>query len=416
MQREQDPFDFQSDSLETLAERLNDMLGRPVTIEDSNHRLIAYSSHEPETDPARLATIIGRRVPDHVLGILWRDGVLHQLQESSEPLRIPAIEDAGLKERVAIAISSPGGTLGYIWVVENEKPFSLDETALLKQAALAVKAKLVNTQHLRQKNQEAHKDFFWQLLSGFVPSEAAVHEAALRMELALSPSYHIVVARFAPPASEKLLLQALQHAARIAAIHNNKILLHTFGSHQLILMCAPSVPSSKNQILKLLQNLQDELSEHYSGHFLGLASSRISEQYSQVEEGYREAQLVLQIRRHFRKETLNTFFYSDLGYLRYLPLIREDSRRRGIVNEGLEKLRAYDAEHHSDLLRTLDVFLSLDGNVKTAAEALHIHANTLTYRLKRISEISGSDLASMEQKVTLYLDLRASLLARDTDL
>lgn len=33
--------------------------------------------------------------------------------------------------------------------------------------------------------------------------------------------------------------------------------------------------------------------------------------------------------------------------------------------------------------------------------------NTLNYRLKRISEVGGIDLTDMDQKVTLYLDIKA---------
>jgi len=59
------------------------------------------------------------------------------------------------------------------------------------------------------------------------------------------------------------------------------------------------------------------------------------------------------------------------------------------------------------LLHTLEVFLYNDSNVKAAADLLHVHINTLTYRLKRIAEIGGIDLNNMDQKVTLYLDLKA---------
>ncbi|GIQ62769.1 hypothetical protein PACILC2_13370 [Paenibacillus cisolokensis] len=57
------PFDRGFDSLDTLAEAIYGALRCPVTIEDANHRLLAYSSHEDMTDPARISTIMGRKVP-----------------------------------------------------------------------------------------------------------------------------------------------------------------------------------------------------------------------------------------------------------------------------------------------------------------------------------------------------------------
>lgn len=63
------------DSLEALADAVSEVLDCPITIEDllktSNHRFVAYSSHDPHSDPARIATIIGRRVPEAIISRLW---------------------------------------------------------------------------------------------------------------------------------------------------------------------------------------------------------------------------------------------------------------------------------------------------------------------------------------------------------
>lgn len=60
-------FDRFFDSMESLADTLSESLQSQVTIEDSNHHVIGYSSHEFESDPARISTIIGKRVPNTVI-------------------------------------------------------------------------------------------------------------------------------------------------------------------------------------------------------------------------------------------------------------------------------------------------------------------------------------------------------------
>lgn len=62
------------DSLEALVDAISETLQCPITIEDPNHSLLAFSSHEAQTDPVRIATIIGRKVPEKVVKALWRDG------------------------------------------------------------------------------------------------------------------------------------------------------------------------------------------------------------------------------------------------------------------------------------------------------------------------------------------------------
>ncbi|MGG6310920.1 PucR family transcriptional regulator [Paenibacillus macerans] len=406
MRIEQDDiFEPYSDNLEMLAEKINDVLGRPVTIEDANHRLVAYSSHLPETDAARLATIVGRRVPDRVIGSLWRDGVIPRLLESETPVRIAAIGEIGLSERVAIAIRSNTRVVGYIWVLEADKPFTEPEMALLMKAAAAARPKMAQWQLQRRKEDEAHKDFFWQLLTGHIPAESLIREKAHHIGISLPPLFHVVVLQFASEVKEAWQRQVMEKFAPVSAY--SRIVLRVVDKNQLILLCAPIVHKTKEGVAGQLGAIHRNLQAFFREHYAGLAGGCLYGEYGRLEDSYREALLLLQVKQQFPEETNGIVMYSDLGYYRYLPLIWQESRKHGGVSEQLMKLQAYDLEHHSELLHTLEVFLSHDSNAKTAADALHVHTNTLNYRLKRISEIGGIDLTSMEQKVTLYLDLKA---------
>lgn len=60
-------FDRFFDSMESLADTISESLQSQVTIEDSNHHVIGYSSHQTESDPARISTIIGKKVPSAVI-------------------------------------------------------------------------------------------------------------------------------------------------------------------------------------------------------------------------------------------------------------------------------------------------------------------------------------------------------------
>jgi hypothetical protein len=51
-------------------------------------------------------------------------------------------------------------------------------------------------------------------------------------------------------------------------------------------------------------------------------------------------------------------------------------------------------ERNPDLLTTLDAYLAEDTDRRRAAAALHVHPNTLDYRLKRIVELTGLDPAT----------------------
>lgn len=63
---------------------------------------------------------------------------------------------------------------------------------------------------------------------------------------------------------------------------------------------------------------------------------------------------------------------------------------------------------HSVLLETLQIFLAHNCSWARTAEALHLHVNTVHYRIQRIEDLTGRDLSRLDHR----LDLRAALLCR----
>ncbi len=73
----------------------------------------------------------------------------------------------------------------------------------------------------------------------------------------------------------------------------------------------------------------------------------------------------------------------------------------------LQALEEHDARRHSQLVETLDRFLSSGCRWQRTAEELHVHVNTLRHRLGRIEQLTGRDLSAMEDRVDLWIALRS---------
>ncbi len=61
---------------------------------------------------------------------------------------------------------------------------------------------------------------------------------------------------------------------------------------------------------------------------------------------------------------------------------------------------------NSELLNTLKTYIFLHQNVTVVAKTLFVHRNTITYRLKRVSDILGVDLEMPD----VLLDIRLALM------
>jgi len=72
----------------------------------------------------------------------------------------------------------------------------------------------------------------------------------------------------------------------------------------------------------------------------------------------------------------------------------------------LDPLRTYDEVHKADLIRTLETFLQNSGSWTRCAEQLHLHVNSVRYRIQRIEELTGRNLSRLEDRVDFFLALR----------
>ncbi|MFD7921705.1 PucR family transcriptional regulator [Streptomyces sp. NPDC059740] len=90
-----------------------------------------------------------------------------------------------------------------------------------------------------------------------------------------------------------------------------------------------------------------------------------------------------------------------------LPFVPDDVRR-AFTARLLDPLRDYDRRHRAELVPTLEAFLASDGSWTRCASRLHLHVNTLRYRVGRIEQLTGRDLSRLEDKLDFFLALRMS--------
>jgi hypothetical protein len=72
----------------------------------------------------------------------------------------------------------------------------------------------------------------------------------------------------------------------------------------------------------------------------------------------------------------------------------------------LGPLLAYDNRHRAELLPTLREFLACSGSWNACAAKMYVHVNTVRYRIRRIEELTGRDLSSLDDQVDFFLALR----------
>ena len=97
---------------------------------------------------------------------------------------------------------------------------------------------------------------------------------------------------------------------------------------------------------------------------------------------------------------------SDYALAFLLRLISENKMSAFLRHPAISVLENYDAKNRTDLLMTLKTYLQQSCSQNRTAEALHVHLNSLKYRLRRIVELTGLNLHDSEELLYLQLSLR----------
>lgn len=123
---------------------------------------------------------------------------------------------------------------------------------------------------------------------------------------------------------------------------------------------------------------------------------------SRVADAHREAIWALQGAQATGRKIVR---YGEEAASPFLPRNLDESQ--AIVRHILGPVLDYDAEHGTALVMSLKIYLSHNRSLKATSEALHVHKQTVVYRMQRVEELTGQRLGHMEDIVNFWLALRA---------
>lgn len=83
---------------------------------------------------------------------------------------------------------------------------------------------------------------------------------------------------------------------------------------------------------------------------------------------------------------------------------------RQLATATLGPLRTHDADYGSELVHTLTVYFQHQGRLRPAAAELFVHEHTLSYRLKRIEQLTGRSLKVYRDAFELWLAVEMKYL------
>ncbi|WP_020135252.1 PucR family transcriptional regulator [Streptomyces sp. 351MFTsu5.1] len=354
---------------EAVTRALHGLTGLPALVEDRFGRLRSWTGPGrpvpyPEPDPVR------------------RDDMLHAVARQAGPVRIG--------DRLVALIRPHGEILGVLALVDDRDEADEHTVLALGHAATSLALELTHLRSLAEVELRLHRELADDLLTGTDGPSAYARSAAVGHDL--HGSHYIVVVQWSNRTTDDSFAQSV---GRVAAAVGLRSLLTRRSDH--VVLIAGDRPHAR----ALYEALARENGTR-SGT-IGVSSS--CDSVDDIPHHYREAQRALDVRRHSR-ERYGTSFFDELGLYRILGPGSGHRELERFVQEWLGQLIDYDSRHHATMVETLARYFDCGGNYDETADSLAIHRSTLRYRLQRIRDISGHDLANVEDRLNLQVATR----------
>lgn len=372
-------------SLDRLVRTLGELLGRSITVEELDGTLLAYYQRGPYEDVARQVTIESGRAPSWLQEGLITRGFLPP--QGTQPYRVPAIPELGLRERVVCPIWLHGELVGLVWIIEGDEPLSGLDLRAAEHAALVFALLFAQKRELAQLEARLGYAFLSTVLEGRFSGSPQELERARALGYDPARCYRVAVVGLG---EAPLTVEAFQRREQIA-LRVRRALRHSGA--------APLVATLHDQVIALVER-EEHLEELWSALAdcgLTVVAGRPHAGPEGVRRSYREACALLEY-----VDRPGLFRYEDLVLERVLA--GDSEARQAFICLWLGPLER--ARHGDRLIETLLHWVRHRFSVNDVAAELGVHPNTVRYRLEQIGGLVGRDLLDPETQFELQLLLR----------
>lgn len=398
---------LESKGLSAITKTISELVKNPVILEDRFFNLIEHScphgNTQNEVMKIRLSQNMGEFIHKHpnypeILN-LKRPQILN-----GDPIKT----SGGVYENLICPIIAGSDFLGWLSMLiinRNKQEESLNRIAL-EHGATVIALEMLKEKASLTALSRAKTDFLLLILEDTYVSEQDLQRRAnlLAINLTLPTSVLIIepqnkITYFGMKKLEDYVLQKDKDASIIKRTEDIVVLYH------------PKIDVPDQGITEV-KNVAENISTllECSGFPSIIGLGRCYEGSRQIKTSYYEAKdaLVAAVRNQNK-----VLAFTELGLERLFSLFADYNELKNYCNDILGKLIEYDIRHKTDLVHTLKWFLTLNANQAKTSRHLHLHINSLNYRLQRIQEILAVDLEDSETRLLLLFALKVLKLNED---
>lgn len=308
---------------------------------------------------------------------------------------------------IILFLGSKLKSLGVLMILSKQKMGELDISAL-EHACTIISLELVKEQAVIETQQRLRGEFVTKLFSGQM-DETLISKAK---NLHFDPNRNYVafiINAVNQPNGQKSVDNStsrnLLHMTNRLLQERNLQGMAVMNENQIVALLSYHPKLSSSSIIaetkELAKMLLNRIQLKYQEMDLSIGIGRMKPGLLYVHQSFKEAIKCIKFLKNYQFEH-PVLCYTDLGVQRFI-LQNSEEELIDFIQEVLGPLIEYEQSRKGELLSTLIAYFEQNQNIKKTAASLHIHTNTLNYRLKRISEILLTDFSDSQQLFNILL-------------
>ena len=409
---------YRGAGLAALCHRLARLTDCGVAILDSRRQLLAFAPGRcEELRSDQVAAALHDGLPEVETGPERHGDPEHG--PSVGTLRLPGTTVT----RIAQPIVLGGRHDGWVALVEPAEPPHPHDIAehrvVVEQAVMIVGTEMLRIRGIEQAEERARGDFVHALLHGRFGEPHDLAARAVHYDFPVDGCFGVVVAgvpKVAAAANSVGTAFALARDAGSIAPRAGVATLATVVGDVLAVVrqIEPSTQGEPDAGNRALGDYAAALEREFarrSGHPVLVAHGSPVGGAGRIYDSYREARITLALRQRLGLPDVCGF--QDLRVYATLADLATSAQGRAFAADLLTPLRT-TRTGTGDLEKSVLAYISAGGNVNAAARELHVHRNTMLYKLERASHALHLDLRRAEHRFAFWLAYKLDLLAETT--
>lgn len=200
---------------------------------------------------------------------------------------------------------------------------------------------------------------------------------------------------------EHYVEKEVNHVAK--SIHHQA--MSTFQNNQLIIFLEVTEDAERETVHSFLDLMNRRFINLFPSMNMDWGIGDGGGTLSTFSQSYEQAFQALQIGKR-RNDRSRRVFYSDTRVDRVLQAMGDDAELYDVVLEVIKPLYQYDLKRNMDLIGTFTTYNRNQSKISQTARVLHLHRQSLLYRLRKIESLTQLSLANPDDVFLLELSIR----------